>query len=77
MARSSSYSPDGEIIGRVSGRRVALPCSRLVAWICATMFITTAREGASEDEMAHHPNAGRIFAIELPIARQSRCIATK
>lgn len=62
------YSPDGEIIGRVS---VAARRTTMIAFggvDLRTMFITTAREGASEDEMAHHPNAGRIFAIELPIA---------
>ncbi|MBL8521244.1 MAG: SMP-30/gluconolactonase/LRE family protein [Betaproteobacteria bacterium] len=62
------YSRDGDVIGRVS---VAARRTTMVAFggkDLQTMFITTAREGATEDEVARFPNAGRLFAIRLPMA---------
>lgn len=62
------YSLDGKVIGRVG-----VPARRttMVAFggkDLRTMFITTAREGASDDELQRFPDAGRLFAIEMPMA---------
>jgi sugar lactone lactonase YvrE len=62
------FSPEGEITGivHVPAKRVTM-----VAFGGAelrTMFITTAREGASEAELLAQPQAGGIFACELDIA---------
>ena len=62
------YSPEGQVIGRVS---VAARRTTMLAFggkDLRTMFITTASEGATADEMARFPQAGRLFAIDLPIA---------
>lgn len=62
------FSPRGEITGivHVPAKRVTM-----VAFGGAdlrTLYITTAREGASESELAAEPYAGGIFACELDIA---------
>jgi sugar lactone lactonase YvrE len=62
------YSHEGTVIGRVS-----VPARRTTMLAFGgkdlrTMFITTAREGATEAEMARFPDAGRLFAIDLPMA---------
>jgi sugar lactone lactonase YvrE len=33
----------------------------------STLFVTTARAGLSEDELAHAPHAGDLFAYEAPV----------
>ncbi|MEQ1519088.1 MAG: SMP-30/gluconolactonase/LRE family protein, partial [Usitatibacteraceae bacterium] len=62
------FSPQGEITGivHVPAKRVTM-----VAFGGAdlrTLYITTAREGASESELAARPYSGGIFACELDIA---------
>ncbi|MBL8513975.1 MAG: SMP-30/gluconolactonase/LRE family protein, partial [Betaproteobacteria bacterium] len=61
------FSPNGEVIGRVS---VAARRTTMVAFggkDLSTMFITTAREGASVEELQRFPDAGRLFTIDLPV----------
>jgi sugar lactone lactonase YvrE len=62
------YSPQGEITGviHVPSKRVTM-----VAFGGAdlrTLYITTAREGAAESELAAEPHAGGIFGCELEVA---------
>ncbi|OBV38296.1 SMP-30/gluconolactonase/LRE family protein [Janthinobacterium psychrotolerans] len=62
------FSPGGEIIGVVH-----LPVLRptMVAFGGAdlrTLYITSAREGAPDDELARQPQAGGIFAVRLDVA---------
>lgn len=62
------FSPRGEVTGvvHVPSKRVTM-----VAFGGAdlrTLYITTAREGAAESELAAEPHAGGIFACELEVA---------
>lgn len=62
------FSPNGEVTGvvRVPSRRVTM-----IAFggrDLRTMFITTAREGASPEELTNHPSAGGIYACAAPVA---------
>ena len=62
------FSPQGEITGvvHVPSKRVTM-----IAFGGAdlrTLYITTAREGAAESELAAEPHAGGIFACELEVA---------
>jgi sugar lactone lactonase YvrE len=62
------FSPQGEVTGviHVPAKRVTM-----VAFggpDLRTLFITTAREGATNAELQSDPNAGGIFACELDIA---------
>ncbi len=62
------FSPGGEVIGRVG---VAARRTTMVAFggdKLQTMYITTAREGATPDELTGFPHAGKLFAIDLPVA---------
>jgi sugar lactone lactonase YvrE len=59
------YSPQGEVL-----REVMVPARRttMVAFGGAdfhTLYITTAREGASDEELARYPHAGGVFAVQL------------
>lgn len=62
------FSPDGEIIGRVN---VPVKRTTMLAFGGAdlrTMYITTAREGASPEELVTQPQAGGIFACKVAVA---------
>jgi sugar lactone lactonase YvrE len=59
------YSPQGEVL-----REVIVPARRttMVAFGGAdfhTLYITTAREGASDEELVNDPYAGGVFAVRL------------
>jgi sugar lactone lactonase YvrE len=63
--RVECYSPSGErrqtvMVGAKRTTMVAFGGSDY-----KTMYITTAREGASAEELAHYPNAGGLFAVTL------------
>ena len=62
------FSPDGEIIGVV---HVPVLRPTMIAFGGAdlrTLYITSAREGAAEEELARQPQAGGIFAVRLDVA---------
>jgi sugar lactone lactonase YvrE len=61
------YAPDGELLARV-----ALPCAQVtkIAFGGAdlrTAFVTTARIGLSEAELADQPLAGGLFAFDVEV----------
>jgi sugar lactone lactonase YvrE len=63
--RVECYSPDGTL-----RQTILVPAKRttMVAFggtDFKTMYITTAREGASAEELATYPHAGGLFAVEL------------
>jgi sugar lactone lactonase YvrE len=62
------FSPQGEVTGsiHVPAKRVTMVA--FGGTDLRTMFITTAREGATEAELLAQPQAGGIFACELEIA---------
>ena len=62
------FSPQGEIIGVV---RVPVTRPTMIAFGGAdlrTLYITSAREGAPDDELALQPQAGGIFAARLDVS---------
>ena len=62
------FSPQGEIIGIV---RVPVTRPTMVAFGGAdlrTLYITSAREGAGDDELARQPQAGGLFAVRPDVA---------
>lgn len=61
------YAPDGRI-----DRVVKLPVSRVTCPALGgkdlkTLYITTARENMTADELAREPTAGSVFAIEVDV----------
>lgn len=62
------YSPAGEVTGvvRVPARRTTMIAFGGPA--LKTLYITTAREGASPEELARQPFAGGLFALDLDVA---------
>ncbi len=62
------FSPQGEIIGVV---HVPVMRPTMIAFGGAdlrTLYITSAREGAADEELARQPQAGGIFAVRLEVA---------
>ena len=66
--RIVQLSPSGELLQSVP---VPARCPTMVAFGGAdrsTLFVTTARAGRSADELARHPDSGRVFALRVPVA---------
>ncbi|MEO6012992.1 MAG: SMP-30/gluconolactonase/LRE family protein [Devosia sp.] len=66
-SRVVRYSPSGKV-----DRIVKLPVSKTTCPAFGgkdlkTLYITSAREGMSPDELAAEPNAGSVFAIEVDV----------
>jgi sugar lactone lactonase YvrE len=61
------YAPDGRPL-----RTVELPVRRVTSCAFAgfTLYITTARKGLSEEELAGQPHAGGIFALDAGVRGQ-------
>jgi len=62
------YAPDGRLLARIE-----LPCARVTKVAFGgndlrTCFVTTARIGLSETELLRQPQAGGLFAFEVPVA---------
>ncbi len=70
-SRVLRFGPGGEIRGviRVPARRCTMVAFGGPA--LRTVFITTAREGAGDEELARHPHAGGLFACEVDVAGRS------
>jgi sugar lactone lactonase YvrE len=67
-SKVTRHAPDGRIT-----RTIMLPCSQITS--CAfggptltTMFITTAADGLSPQQLEREPLAGGLFALDLDIA---------
>lgn len=69
-ARIERYSAQGELIDTV-----AMPCSNITKIAFGghdlrTVFVTTARKGLSEEELATQPLAGGLFRFRVPTPGQ-------
>jgi len=65
------YSPQGELL-----QRVEFPCSRITKLAfggpeLSTAYVTSARTGLSDVQLAMQPLAGALFAFDAPIAGRS------
>ena len=65
--RIVQLSPNGELM-----QSVAIParCPTMVAFggdDLSTLYVTTARAGRSEAELAQYPDSGRVFALRVPV----------
>lgn len=58
------YTPNGEKLAAVV---VPAPQVSSCAFAGRTLFITTSQEGYTPADSERHPNAGRLFAVDLPV----------
>jgi sugar lactone lactonase YvrE len=58
------YSPDGELAGKVEVPASNVTCATFGGPQLDLLFITTARAGLSEGELAGQPQAGALFVLE-------------
>lgn len=68
--RIARLSPEGEILAEYP---IPAPCPTMCAFggpDLKTLYVTTARENRSEEELAHWPQSGDIFAMKTDVAGQ-------
>ena len=64
--RVLGFSPDGKLIAEI---KVAAKRTTMLTFgddDLHTLYITTARDGASDDELARYPHSGGLFRYRLP-----------
>lgn len=59
------YSPDGELLAAVEVDAPQVSSCCLGGTDGRTLFVTTSTEGYDERQRAAHPDAGRIFAVDV------------
>jgi sugar lactone lactonase YvrE len=55
------FAPDGSPVGSVSVPTPNVTCPTFGGPALDRMFVTSAREGLTEEQLAHEPNAGALF----------------
>jgi sugar lactone lactonase YvrE len=61
-------SPNGDVLAEVA---TPVPCPTMSCFggpDLKTLFITTSRQGRSDQELAHYPSAGCVFAMRVEVA---------
>lgn len=73
-SRVVRYAPNGKI-DRVVKVPVSRPtCPAFGGKDSKTLYITSAREGLTPDDLANQPNAGGVFAIEVDVPGQAESL---
>lgn len=62
------YAPDGQVMARVQLPVSQPSCVAFGGPQLRTLYITTARVGLSEEQLAQQVDAGAVYAVELPWA---------
>ncbi len=62
------YSPNGEWTARVALPTNQPACCAIGGSNGTTLYITTAREGMTEDQLAGEPDAGRLFCADVGVS---------
>jgi sugar lactone lactonase YvrE len=62
------YSPFGEQLARVRISTAQPSCCTIGGANGTTLYITTAREDMSDEQLAAEPDAGRVFAVDVGVA---------
>ena len=65
------YSPTGEQIGRVQIDTAQPSCCAIGGANETTLYITTAREHMTPEQLEREPNAGRLFSVDVNVAGQA------
>lgn len=61
------YSPEGELLARVTLSTAQPSCCAIGGSNGTTLYITTAQEDLSPEQLADEPDAGRIFCADVGI----------
>ncbi len=61
-----AYAPDGQIVARVRLPASQPSCVAFGGPRLSTLYITTARVGLDESQLAREPDAGSLYAVDLP-----------
>ena len=61
------YDPDGRVVGEVRVPARQVTCPAFGGPDLTTLYITTAREGYTEDDLRADPLAGSLFAAEVGV----------
>jgi sugar lactone lactonase YvrE len=61
------YTPEGELVARVRVEATQPSCCAIGGWDGTKLYITTAREGLSEEILSREPDAGRVFCVDVGV----------
>jgi sugar lactone lactonase YvrE len=61
------YSPGGEVIGEARVGTSQASCCAIGGAGATTLYVTTAREGYSDEQLARDPMAGRIWCVDVGV----------
>ncbi|MEM1366241.1 MAG: SMP-30/gluconolactonase/LRE family protein [Pseudomonadota bacterium] len=61
------YSPDGEMLAKISASAPQTSCPAIGGQDLKTLFITTARDGMSDDALEAAPSSGQCFTADLAV----------
>lgn len=62
------YAPTGELIGRVQIGTAQPSCCAIGGANGTTLYVTTAREHMTPEQLEGEPNAGRLFCVDVGVA---------
>ncbi len=62
------YAPTGEQVGRVRVDTAQPSCCALGGANATTLYVTTAREHMTTEQLEREPNAGRLFCVDVGVA---------
>jgi sugar lactone lactonase YvrE len=62
------YAPSGEQIGRVRIDTAQPSCCAIGGANATTLYVTTAREHMTPEQLGAEPNAGRLFCVDVGVA---------
>ena len=65
------YAPDGTVDRVISVPAPNVTCPCFGGDDLKTLYITTARQGMSEEKLARHPHAGSVFQVKIDVPGQA------
>ncbi|SDH00732.1 Sugar lactone lactonase YvrE [Pseudomonas flavescens] len=70
-SRVACYDPEGHFLQAVAFPASQISCPAFGGPGLSTLFATSARDGLDDEQLAAEPQAGRLFAVELPAQGQA------
>ncbi|TBU97618.1 SMP-30/gluconolactonase/LRE family protein [Phytopseudomonas dryadis] len=70
-SRVACYDPAGRFLHAIGLPASQISCPAFGGAGLSTLFVSSAREGMSAEELAREPDAGKLFAVELQVRGQA------
>lgn len=70
-SRVACYDSNGQFLQALAFPASQISCPALAGPNLSTLFVTSARDGLDNDQLAAEPHAGKLFAVEVSIRGQA------